>query len=111
MDFDHTSIIQSDVPYNSLIGSLQYAAITTRPDISMAVSNLSRFLSEPNSKHWEAGKRVLRYLKGTIDLGLLLGGQDSCTLTGYCDSDWVSDTGTRRSRTGYVFIMNGCVVS
>ena len=81
MESDDTSIIQSDVPYNNLIGSLQYAAITTRPDINMTVSHLSRFLSESNSIHWEAGKRVLRYFKGTIDLGLVLGGQDSCTLT------------------------------
>jgi hypothetical protein len=110
-DSDGTSVIQSDVPYNSLIGSLQYAAITTRPDISMAVSHLSRFLTQPSTKHWEAGKRVLRYLKGTIDLGLVLGGQDSCIMTGYCDSDWASDTVTRRSRTGYVFTMNGGAVS
>ncbi len=75
------TVTQIDVPYNSLIGSLQYAAITTRPDISMAMSHLSRFLAQPRSKHWEAGERVLRYLKGTIDLGLVLGGQDSCTLT------------------------------
>ena len=111
MDSDSTSIVLSDVPYNSLIGSLQYAAITTRPDISMAVSHSSRFLAEPSTKHWEAGKRVLRYLKGTIDVGLVLGGQDSCKLTGYCDSDWASDTATRRSRTGYVFMMNGAAVS
>ena len=54
---------------------------------------------------------MLRYLKGTIDLGLVLGGQDSCIMTGYCDSDWASDTVTRRSRTGYVFTMNGGAVS
>jgi hypothetical protein len=111
MDSDNTSIIQLDVPYNSLIGNLQYATITTRPNISMTVSHLSRFLSKPNYRHWEAVKRVLRYLKGAIDLGLVLGGQDSCTLAGYCDSDWASDIETRRSRTGYIFIMNGCVVS
>jgi hypothetical protein len=110
-DSDGISIIQTDVPYNSLIGSLQYAAITTRPDISMAVSHLSRFLAQPSTKHWEAAKRVLRYLKGTIDVGLVLGGQGSCTLAGYCDSDWASDTATRRSRTGYVFMMNGAAVS
>jgi len=73
-DSDGISVIQTDVPYNSLIGSLQYAAITTRPDISMAVSHLSRFLAPPSTKHWEAAKRVLCYLKGTIDVGLVLGG-------------------------------------
>ena len=54
---------------------------------------------------------VLRYLKGTIDVGLVLGGQDFCTLAGYCASDWANDTATRRSRTGYVFMMNGADVS
>ncbi len=111
MDSDNTSIGLSDVPYNSLIGSLQYAAITTRPDITMVVSHLSRFHVEPSTKHWGAGKRVLRYLKGTIDVGLILGGQDSCKLTRYFDLDWANDTATRRSRTDYVFMMNGVALS
>ena len=50
-------------------------------------------------------------MKGTIDVGLVLGGQDSYTLTGYCDSDLASYTATRRSRTGYVFMMSGVSVS
>ncbi len=50
-------------------------------------------------------------MKGTIDVGLVLGGQDSYTLTGYCDSDSASNTATRRSRTGYVFMMSGVSVS
>ena len=111
IEFDGTSVIQINVPYNNLIGSLQYAAATTRPYIIMAMSHLSRFLAQLIFKHWEAGKKVLCYLKGTIDVGLVLGGQDSCTLIEYCDSDWASDSATRRSRTGYVFMMNGVAVS
>jgi len=76
-----SSIIRSDLPYNNLIGSLQYAAIPTRPNIGMTMSHLNHFLCRPNSKHWEGGKRVLRYLKGTIELRLVFGGHDSCTLT------------------------------
>ena len=110
-DSDIASVNQVDVPYNNLIGSLQYAAVTTRSDISMAVSHLSCFLTQLSTNHWEACKRVMRYLKGTIDLGLVLGGQDSCILAGYCDSDWASDIATRRSRTCYVFMMNGAAVS
>jgi hypothetical protein len=80
IDSDGAVVIQIDVPCNSLIGSLQYAASTTRPDISMSMPRLSRFLAQPSSKHWKAGKNVLRYLKGTIDVGHVLGGQYSCTL-------------------------------
>ena len=54
---------------------------------------------------------MLRYLKGTIDVRLALGGQDCCKLTRYCDSDWASDTRTRSSHTGYVFTINGDAVS
>jgi hypothetical protein len=111
IDFDGAFVIQIDVPCNNLIGSLQYASITTRHDTSMAMSHLNRFLAQPSFKHWETGKRVLRYLNGTIDVGLVLGGQDSCTLTRYCDSDWASDTATRRTRTGFVFMVNGATVS
>jgi hypothetical protein len=81
IDSNGASVIQIDVPYNNLIDNLQYAAVTTRPDINMAMSHLSRFVAQPSSKYWEAGKRVLHYLKGTIEVGLVLGGQDSCTLT------------------------------
>jgi hypothetical protein len=55
------------VPYPSLIGSLLYASVSTRPDITMALSHLSRFMSDPSQSHWEQAKRVLRYLKGTAD--------------------------------------------
>lgn len=58
------------IPYQELIGSLLYLAICTRPDISYAVSYLSQFNTCFSSIHWTAAKRVLRYLKGTIDLGI-----------------------------------------
>src|SRR5690349_10309751 len=61
----------SKTPYNSLIGVLQYIALSTRPDITYAVNQLSRYLSNPGQPHWLAGKRVLRYLKGTAKAGLL----------------------------------------
>ena len=61
------------IPYREAIGSLMYAAIATRPDISFAVSTLSQFLENPGESHWEAVKRVFRYLAGTSDFLARLG--------------------------------------
>ena len=60
----------ADIPYRSVVGSLMYLAVCTRPDLSMAVSALSRYCQAPQPKHWEAAKRVLRYVKGTAGEGL-----------------------------------------
>lgn len=106
-----------EVPYASLVGSLQYAAVTTRPDIAMPVSHLCRYMAKPTAKHWEQAKRVLRYLQGTQHHRLVYGGnaggaqQQLVELVGYCDSDWASDVESRRSRSGYVFMMHGGAVS
>ena len=61
------------VPYCEAVGSLMYAVVGTRPDIAYAVSYLARFMSNPGHMHWEAVKRVIRYLKGTKDAKLILG--------------------------------------
>ena len=60
----------ADIPYRSVVGSLMYLAVCTRPDLSMAVSALSRYCQAPKPKHWEAAKRVLRFVKGTAREGL-----------------------------------------
>jgi hypothetical protein len=65
------------VPYQSLIGTLLYASVSTRPDITMAVSHLSRYMSNPSQSQWEQAKRVLRYLKGTANSVLMYGGAPS----------------------------------
>ena len=110
-DEDHQAPLESSVPYQSLIGSLLYAAVCTRPDITMVVSHLSRYMAKPMQSHWEQAKRVLRYLKGTADHGILYGVVQSTTLFGYSDADHASDGDGRRSRTGYVFMLNGGAVS
>jgi hypothetical protein len=68
-------------------------------------------MSDPSQSHWEQAKRVLRYLKGTADLVLMHGGAPSSKLIGWSDSDYASDIGERRSRTGYVSMLNGAAVS
>ena len=102
-----------NIPYKELVGSLLYASITTRPDIAYAVNQVSRFMSNPGMKHWQACKRILRYLKRTTKIGLILNGgeQNQQLLSAYSDADWAGDTDDRKSTTGMVVMMNGSVVS
>ena len=81
--------------YQSMIGSMMYPMIQTRPDICHAVTILSRYNQNPNEKHIAAAKRVLRYLRGTLDYGVTYG--TSSDLVGYTDADCASDRETRRS--------------
>ena len=60
------------VPYASLVGSLIYVILCTRPDISYAVGMVSRYQSNPGKAHWKAVKRILRYLKGTMDIDFVI---------------------------------------
>ena len=67
----------SHVPYASAVGSLMYAMVCTRPDLSQAVSMVSRYMHDPGQGHWEAVKWILRYIKGTIDVGLVFEKDDT----------------------------------
>lgn len=96
-----------NVPYRQLIGSLLYLTMTSRPDISYAVSLLSRYLDKPNENLWKAGKRIIRYLKGTKEKGLLFRRSDEEeVLWGYSDADWAGDKEERKSVSG-AFIFQG----
>jgi Reverse transcriptase (RNA-dependent DNA polymerase) len=96
--------------YSNLVGSLLYLSICTRPDISFTVGVLSKFMAKPTTTHWQAAKGLLRYIAGTKDYGITFGGA-SPTFVGYCDADYAGDIDTRRSTSGYVFIMNGGAIS
>ncbi|KAM4577057.1 uncharacterized protein PAE49_006958 [Odontesthes bonariensis] len=97
--------------YQSIVGSLLYAAMATRPDIAQAVSAVSKFNAEPNTAHMTAVKRILRYLKGTTNLALEYQRSESGTLVGFSDADWAGDQDDRRSTTGNVFLLTGGAVS
>lgn len=99
-----------EVPYQELIGCLMYLSVTSRPDISYACSYLSQFNSKHNEEHWQAAKRVLRYLKGTADRALVYRKSNE-EITGYTDADYASDATNRKSYTGYCFIYANAVVS
>lgn len=96
--------LEEDVPYRELVGCLTYLALATRPDIGFAASCLGQFNHSYGKAHWIAAKRVLRYLKETMDLGLKYSA-DTRPLKGFVDSDWDNCPGDRRSYSGYVFVL------
>ncbi|GKA40987.1 retrovirus-related pol polyprotein from transposon TNT 1-94 [Tanacetum coccineum] len=103
----------SKVPYANVVGSLMYLMVCTRPDIAYAVSIVSRYLANPSKNHWEAVKWILKYLKGTADVGLVYGRDQGkhVNVDGFVDADYAKDPDKGRSITEYVFMVHGCVVS
>lgn len=101
----------ASIPYQEAIGCIMYAAQISRPDIGFAVSTLSRYNTNYGKAHWSAVKRVLRYLKGTIDMKLTYRKDSEGEMVGYCDADWAGDQDERRSTTGYAFQLQGGAVS
>lgn len=97
--------------YSQLIGSLMYLSISTRPDIAQAVGALARYMAKPTDAHWQAAKGVLRYIANTPIYGITFGGSGDHELKAYCDADYAGDIDTRRSTTGYVFLLNGGAIS
>lgn len=96
--------------YKQLIGSLMYLT-ATRPDLMYVVCLISRFMAHPKEAHWEAAKRVLRYLRGTVDMGVYYRREVLDDLVGYCDSDYAGNVDDSRSTTGFVFMLSAGAVS
>ena len=96
--------------YSQIVGSLMYLAGATRPDISFAVSKLSRFNSNPGNDHWTALERVMRYLRGTTTYGLHYTGYPA-VLEGYSDANWISDADEIKATSGYIFTFGGAAIS
>ncbi|KAG8186820.1 hypothetical protein JTE90_020498 [Oedothorax gibbosus] len=90
-----------DIPYQSLIGSLMYLSVATRPDITHSVNFLSIFNNNPGKLHWQTAKRILRYLKLTRDQGIEFK-KTGEPLTAFADANLASCTSDRRSFTGIV---------
>ncbi|KAG8489513.1 hypothetical protein CXB51_017534 [Gossypium anomalum] len=100
----------SHVPYSSAVGSLMYAMVCSRPDLSYAVSAVSRYMANPGKEHWKVVQWILRYLRGTTDVCLQFGRTEDGVI-GYVDADFAGDLDRRRSLTGYVFTIGGCAIS
>jgi len=102
-------------PYRSLVGSLLYVAMWTRPDIAFAVSQVARFQADPSAYHWTLAKHVLRYLHGTRERGLTFSAASDAgaanVVRGYVDASWGEDLSTRKSQSGYVFTLGNAAIS
>lgn len=96
--------------YRSVVGALQYLTFT-RPDISVAVNKVCQFMHSPTDAHWIAVKRILRYLKQTINYGLHLGRPSAINLQAFSDADWAGCPDNRRSTSGYCIFIGGNLVS
>jgi hypothetical protein len=91
-------VLSDPTAYRSLVGALQYATFT-RPDITFAVNRVCQFMHKPTSTHFVAAKRILRFLKGTLDKGILFQ-PGPLALTAFTDADWAGDPADRRSTSG-----------
>ncbi|CAI7896635.1 unnamed protein product [Closterium sp. NIES-54] len=102
-----TSPSSSFHPYAELVGSLMYAMMCTRPDLTYPISVLARFVGKGRHTkvHWKAPKRVLHYLRGTKDHALTLGGSSPPLLSGISESSWADSQPDRRSSQGYGFTL------
>ncbi|CAI7886543.1 unnamed protein product [Closterium sp. NIES-54] len=105
--------VEPSGPYPELVGCLMYLMTCTRPDLAYPLSLLARYVAPGRHRkvHWDAAKRVLRYLCSTSGMGLVLGGRARVVLTGHADASWVDDLATQWSSQGYTFSLGSGSVS
>jgi len=125
---DAEKLEMEKVPYREAVGSLLWLANGTRPDIAYAVGQCARFLSNPGKAHWDAVKRIMRYLKGTSTIGITYNGNKEIVTYGFtkgdlpiqnpkinpqvfADADYANDPDSRRSITGYTYMLAGGPIS
>jgi histone deacetylase 1/2 len=96
--------------YRSIVGALQYITYT-RPDIAFSVNKVCQFLHAPTTVHWTAVKRILRYLRGTISLGLRLSRSSSTIISAFSDADWAGCPDDRRSTGGFAVYLGSNLIS
>ncbi|KAK9122624.1 hypothetical protein Sjap_012226 [Stephania japonica] len=107
---DGSPLFHDTTLYRSILGGLQYL-VNTRPDISFIVNKLSQFQQNPTVTHWQAVKRVLRYIKGTDTLGISFRPSSQLFVTGFSDADWASSPDDRRSIAGYAVFLGPNLVA
>lgn len=98
------------IPYASAVGSIMYAMICTRPDVSYALSICSRYQADPGDGHWIAVKNILKYLRRTKD-AFLVYGDGELEVNGFTDASFQTDRDDHRSQSGYIFCLNNGAVS
>ena len=108
---DTEMMAMKNVRYSSVVGSLMYAQVCTRPDIAFFVGVLDRFMSNPGFIHYQAVKKVFRYLQGIKDHMLTYRRTNSLDVVCYSDVDFKGCVDDKKFTTGYIFVMTGGVVS
>ena len=96
--------------YRQLVRRLNYLTIT-RPDISFPTSIVNQFLQSPSDSHLDVVIHILRYIKGTLDHGVLYENKGHTQIVGYCDADRVGSLADRRSTLGYCVFIRGNLIS
>lgn len=102
--------LDNPTAYRALLGSLQYLSLT-RPDISFAVNKLAQYMQRPTTSHWQSLHRLLRYLSGTINMGLIIHAHSPQSLHAYSDADWARDKDDYISTTAYIVYLGRNAIS
>ena len=100
-----------DKPYRSVLGSVMWGQLATRPDLSFSVSLLARFQANPGLAHWNALLHVIGYIKNTLDYGLTYSRDYDLSPVAFVDADYGGCRDTHRSTSGYIFTMSGGLVT
>ena len=101
---------EDSTQYRSIVGALQYLTLT-RPDIAYSVNKVCQFLHSPTTIHWMAVKRILRYVKYTLDLGLRTERSSSLLISAFSDADWAGNVDDRRSTGGFAVFFGSNLIS
>ena len=117
MDRSYSGLVQqesapaNDEPYRQVIGSLMYLMVGSRSNLAFAIGKLSQHAESPSNFHLISAKRVLRYLNSTRDYGILFNGNKPLTSEGFSDADWAGCKISRKSTSGFLFMVAGGAVS
>jgi histone deacetylase 1/2 len=101
---------EDNTQYRSIVGALQYLTLT-HPDLAFSVNKICQFLHAPTTEHWTAVKRILRYVKDTLKLGITFTKSSSTLLSAFSDADWAGDLDDRRSTGGFAIFVGPNLVS
>ena len=96
--------------YRSVVGTPQYLLVT-RPELSYSVNKVAQFMHAPQNHHWQAVKRILRYLAGTVHHGLLLHRTSTLNVLAFADADWAADLDDRKSTTGFCVYLGSNLIA
>jgi hypothetical protein len=108
--YPNTGRVVNQLEYTRVIGYLMYAMTCTRPDIAYAVGKMSRYTSNPSHIHWNVVHRILRYLRRTMDYGILYSGYPM-VLEGYTNASWITNNDDHKSTSGWIFTIGGGAIS